>query len=785
LLFRKDIVTTFSGETVRKFRVLLLVALGIFVWVVVFAGCSGSNSLTVTLAPASGQSLNPGQTSTITATVANDNTNGGVTWTLSGPGTLSGNTKTTVVYTAPTSLSVTTTATVTATSVANSSVTATESITVNAVLTITTSSLPSGTLGVPYNSFVNAAGAPVPFTWSVTSGSLPAGLTFLTTSTSSSAQISGTPTLLGTSKFSVQVTDSSGTSVTQALSITINTPPPLSVVTGSLPAGIVNTAYSQNLQANSGTLPYTWSLANGTLLPVGLSLASTGVISGTPIVNGTFNFTVQVKDSSTPNPQTASANLSITINPGVTTNGRLQGNYAFSVRGFDPSGLFVAAGSFAADGNGNISGGTMDINDTTGSFPVNQTFSGTYSIGQDGLGFMTFNIAPPGAGSRTFALSMTGGGNANIIEFDDSTGAGTRNSGVLLKQTISPLTGNYAFGFLGIDSGKNRFGEAGQFAIGSNGAISGFLDSDDASLGAASNVSFTGQYSVASNGRGTITIGADSYVLYVVNATQLLAVEIDPFPPGLHPLVSGMILQQSSNGPFTISNLNGPGVFEVTALDPAGSTAQSQMGVFDASGGNGQFNLTSDQNTGGTLTSPCSGTLTQCALGTDTVSPNGRVTLTDSGFQNSTPPQTLQPVLYLVNNNQAFIIGTDPAVSFGFMTPQSGSPFSSASLSGTYAGGSLAPTDNSVSNVVSIAVAGSSNLIVTADVSSESGLSQIQIASVAQVAANGRAQVTVNNNVSAILYMVSPPPTPPMQGPPSQFFQLSADPTARVDIFQQ
>ena len=70
----------------RKFRVFLLVALGILVWVVVFAGCSGSNSLTVTLAPASGQSLNPGQTVTITATVANDNTNGGVTWTLSGPG---------------------------------------------------------------------------------------------------------------------------------------------------------------------------------------------------------------------------------------------------------------------------------------------------------------------------------------------------------------------------------------------------------------------------------------------------------------------------------------------------------------------------------------------------------------------------------------------------------------------------------------------------------------------------------------------------------------------------
>ena len=260
----------------RKFRVLLLVALGIFVWVAVFAGCSGSNSLTVTLAPASGLSLNPGQTTTITATVANDNTNGGVNWTLSGPGTLSSNTKTTVVYTAPATLSLTSTATITATSVANSTITATESITVNAVLTITTTSLPSGTLNVPYNSFVNAAGAPVPFTWSVISGSLPAGLTFLGTSTSCSAQITGTPTLLGTSKFSVQVTDSSGTSVTQALSITINTPPPLSVVTGSLPAGTVNMPYSQTtLQANSGVPPYTWSLTNGTLCRLGFLLPAT------------------------------------------------------------------------------------------------------------------------------------------------------------------------------------------------------------------------------------------------------------------------------------------------------------------------------------------------------------------------------------------------------------------------------------------------------------------------------------------------------------------------------
>ena len=290
LLFRQDVVKTFSGETLRQLRVLSSLSVGILVWALVFAGCSGSNTITITLTPASGVSLNPGATQTITATLTNDTNNQGVNWTLSGPGQLSGNTTTSVVYTAPSSISTAATATITATSVANSTITATESITLNAVLTISTTSLPAGTLQTPYNTFVNATGATGTFTWSVTAGQLPPGLTFQTTSTSTSAEIEGTPTVLGIYKFTVQVTDSSGNSVTQALSITINTPPPLSVATGSLPNGTVGTTYTQSLTASSGTPPYTWSLIGGTL-PIGLSLAaSTGAISGTPIASGTFQF---------------------------------------------------------------------------------------------------------------------------------------------------------------------------------------------------------------------------------------------------------------------------------------------------------------------------------------------------------------------------------------------------------------------------------------------------------------------------------------------------------------
>jgi len=743
----------------RKLRVLSLPVVGILVWALVFAGCSGSSTITITLAT-SATSLNPGQTATITSTLTNDTNNQGVSWTLTGPGTLSNNTTSSVVYTAPTTIATTTTATITATSVANTTITTTQSISLTAVLTITTASLPSATLGVGYDSFVNAAGAPAPFTWSVISGSLPAGLTFAASSTSTSAEITGTPTVLGTSNFTVQVTDSSDATVTQALSITVNKAPPLSVATGSLPNGTVDQPYPSNqiLQASSGVAPYTWSLTNG-VLPFGLSLAPSGLISGTPVATGTYNFTVQVVDSSTPQ-QSATGSLSITINQGVTENSKLHGPYAFSVRGFDANGLFVAAGSFMADGAGNISAGVMDINDTdTGSGHINPTFTGTYSIGGNGLGYMMLNI--PGGSTRSFALSMMAGGNANIIEFDDSSGGllnGTaRNSGVLLQQdpsafTGAPASGNYAFGFVGIDSSKNRFAEAGSFTSNGMGALTaGLLDSDDNGT-VSSSVAFTGTTTaVASSGRGTMTINTAVYSFYVVSATEMLVVGIDPFAPGGNPLISGTILQQSTNS-FGLGNFNGTGVFEVTALN--GGLAEGQVGLFTGNGGGG-FSSSFDQNSGGTVTS-ATGT------GSYAVAPNGR--LTGLGF-----------VLYLVTTNEAFIVGTDPAVSFGLMTPQS-----SFSLSGTYAGGSLAAVAPTVSNVVSVAIAGSSTLNVIADVSNASGLSQIQVSDATAASAGNpsRIVVTENTNETEILYLVSP----------TEFFALSAvvnNPDVRVDIFQQ
>jgi hypothetical protein len=234
-------------------------------------------------------------------------------------------------------------------------------------------------------------------------------------------------------------------------------------------------------------------------------------------------------------------------------------------------------------------------------------------------------------------------------------------------------------------------------------------------------------------------------------------------PAGADPLLSGLVLQQS--GGFSTGSLNSFGVFQVTALDST-PKVEDQVGLVNADGAGG-FTLTSDQNSGGAVSTLSSST------GTYTVDPtSGRAPLSQSGFQNS------DPVMYLVGPNQAFIIGADPAVSFGFMTPQSGQPFSSTALSGTYAGGSTAPPAPSVSNVVSIAIAGANTLGITADTSSASGLTQTQsVEDIVSVATNGRVEVAQGGNRTRIFYLISP----------SQFFGLTADTNLypRMDVFGQ
>jgi hypothetical protein len=754
---------------VGKFRLRVLFALASLACALAWSGCSSSSTLAITLIPSSASTvtINQGQSQAIAAAVSNDPSNEGVTWTLTGGGTLINPTKTSVIYQAPATLSANTTASITATAVANTAITAGLSITINSVLTITTTSLPVGALGVPYFGVINSGGSTGPFTWTQTSGTLPPGLT-LSSSITDSIVISGTPTALGTSTFTMQVTDASGTVATQTLKITINPPPPLSVATRSLSTGTVGVSYNQTLQAASGTAPYTWAITAGSLPPGFSPLSSTGVISGIPTTAGTSDFTVQVTDSTTPTPQTASADLSITINPSTANNAELDGNYAFLVSGFSPNGHFVAAGSFVADGAGHISSGVMDTNDPA-SLQVGQSFIGSYAIGANNLGTMVL-------GSRSFALAVMANGNAKIIEFDDTTGSGTRNSGELLKQTTSAFSqtqilGGYAFGFSGTDAVAARYGLAGATqADGAGHFTSGLLDANDA--GIAQNVAFTGTYSGidSTTGRGTATLtiagqGTTNYSFYIVSATQLLVMEIDQVLGQASPIVSGSMLQQPS-GAFGASSLSGTSVLQTSAIDNSGggAIAQSQVGLFSSSGG-ASFTVNTNENTGGAPSLPS-------CTGTYTISPTtGRVPLTYSGTA------CAESVLYLVSTNEAFVMGTDANVTFGFMENQSG-PFTTTSLSGTYAGGSIAMVLPSAGTQLDIAVAEPVGVTVnfTTDSSTSSGLTQNQnTGGTYSLLPNGQGTITVNGILTENFYMVSS----------TEFISLFTDSDATLESFQQ
>jgi hypothetical protein len=175
-------------------------------------------------------------------------------------------------------------------------------------LIITTASLPNGTAGSAYSAGLSASGGVKPYTWSVSG--LPDGVTAAPDGT-----IGGTPKTPGKFTVSATVTDARAATAAQSFGVTIAAPP-LVIITASAPNGTVGSAYSMVFAASGGVPPYTWS-ASG--LSAGVSMASSGALSGTPTAPGTLSFTVAVKDSAG---ATASKTFQVTIvlPPGPSLN---------------------------------------------------------------------------------------------------------------------------------------------------------------------------------------------------------------------------------------------------------------------------------------------------------------------------------------------------------------------------------------------------------------------------------------------------------------------------------
>jgi hypothetical protein len=181
------------------------------------------------------------------------------------------------------------------------------SILVNPEIVITTASLSGATVGTFYSKSMAATGGTGALAWSVSSGSLPAGLGL----TPATGLISGTPNTVSAPTFTIKATDTAGAFKTKVFTITVSAA--LSVTTTSLPAATSGTFYSTPLASSGGTGTPTWSLSTGSL-PAGLTLSPAGVISGTPTATA-GNFTVQALDGAG---AIATKLLSITVNPALT-----------------------------------------------------------------------------------------------------------------------------------------------------------------------------------------------------------------------------------------------------------------------------------------------------------------------------------------------------------------------------------------------------------------------------------------------------------------------------------
>lgn len=262
-------------------------------------------------------------------------------------------------------------------------------------LNILTTTLPNGQVSSAYNHALTAEGGTGSYTWSLASGSLPAGLTL-----SPSGVISGTPSAPGVAGFTVQISDSSSTD-TQSLAIIVAPSSPPVITTTTLPNGMAGSSYSTTLSASGGVLPFQWALQSGQL-PPGLSLSVAGAISGVPTTPGAYSFTVQVQDSFN---QIASQALSLPVSPPSTglsitavslPDGIIGTNYSQTIQatgGTTPYAWAINMGSLCTG---------LSLNSSTGAL------SGTVAVPQH----CTFTVqvtdsaTPPQTATREFSVSF-------------------------------------------------------------------------------------------------------------------------------------------------------------------------------------------------------------------------------------------------------------------------------------------------------------------------------------------------------------------------------------------
>ncbi len=424
-------------------------------------GCRGTQSYTITpVCPAMAISPTTAGTGTVGSLYSQTLTGSGGTapyasWTVTSgtlPAGLTLNASTGIISGTPTaSTGPATSVTVRSTDARGCQVSAVISLKICPVITVSPTTLAASTAGTSYSQTITGAGGVAPYVYTVSSGTLPVGLTL-----SSAGALAGTPTSTAATNFTITATDANGCAGTRTYALT-PTCPTITLSPATLPNGMVNSAYSRTITSSGGVGTVTYSVSSGTL-PAGLSLNSTsGVISGTPTSTTAATFTVRATDS---NNCTGSLSYTvtpacpvITVTPATLTTGGVGVAYTQALSGAGgiapyaswtvtsgtlPAGLSLNAGTGIISGTPTTSNGTG----------VNVTIRTTDANGCQGSSVLSIKICP-------------------VITQSPATLA-TPVIGVAYSQTITPSGGVSPYTFT-LASGALPSG----MTLSSSGTISG------------------------------------------------------------------------------------------------------------------------------------------------------------------------------------------------------------------------------------------------------------------------------------------------------------------------
>ena len=457
----------------------------------------------------------------------------------------------------------------------------------------------------------------------------------------------------------------------------------------------------------------------------------------------------------------ATASATVTIS-GYSTSS-FQGPFAFSMAGRNTSGPFFRAGSFSADGAGNLNSGLEDINDASGVTTSPISFVGTYTLTADGRGTMQFSDART---PSSFRFVLVNNHQLQIIGFDGTgTATGQANLQDISTFGISSLFGTYVFDFVGVDSSSKLLSQIGEFtADGAGGITNGVADINDggAVTPATPLLPFSGSYladpnapnTLHSNGRGKATLhlpsGDRNFFFYIVSRGSAEFVGIDPQTAA--GAVTGVTTQQTPNATFDLTSLNGNFAFLLAGSGPAGTIATA--GSFSADGNGRLTTGVEDENVNGAATP----NLPFLSAGSYTIASNGR-----GGATFTTASRTYTLVFYLGATGNAVFQETDSNIaSDGLFAQQQSAAFSLASNQGSYALDSSGLSGSSVQVFTGQLSAGGAGTgsSGTIDINTAGTLTPSEAVSgtYSAPAANGRATLVLNpttDNRNFAVYVVN------------------------------